>query len=190
MNYRIVVARHKENVEWTKQFKNIIIYNKGNHIGGGYNEIFLNNVGREGHTYYHHIYNNYDNLEDYTVFLQGNPFDHSPFLLKNLNNYINLIDKGELTTSFEVLSEYMGKCNLNNCDHKGIPLFDVYSALFDVKKTDLEIEFGAGAQFIVSKKSILKKPKEFYLNIVKMLEYSINPIEGFCVERLHKLIFE
>jgi hypothetical protein len=50
--------------------------------------------------------------------------------------------------------------------------------------------FGAGAQFIVSKKNILKKPKEFYLNIVKILENNINPIEGYVVERFHKIIFE
>jgi hypothetical protein len=30
-------------------------------------------------------------------------------------------------------------------------------------------KFGVGAQFIVSKKNILKKNQEFYLNIVKML---------------------
>ena len=53
----------------------------------------------------------------------------------------------------------------------------------------MEFIFGAGAQFIVSKKQILKRPKEFYLKIVEMLQYSINPIEGFVIERFHKLIF-
>ena len=31
----------------------------------------------------------FDNLEDYTIFLQGNPFDHSPNIISNLNYYIN-----------------------------------------------------------------------------------------------------
>jgi len=30
---------------------------------------FLDNVGREGHTYYKYICDNYDNLTDYTIFL-------------------------------------------------------------------------------------------------------------------------
>jgi hypothetical protein len=27
--YNIVVARYNEDIEWTKQFQNVIIYNKG-----------------------------------------------------------------------------------------------------------------------------------------------------------------
>ena len=54
----------------------------------------------------------------------------------------------------------------------------------------MEFVFGGGAQFIVSKSNILKKPKSFYLKIVQMLENDINPIEGFVIERFHKLIFE
>ena len=89
MNYCIVVARYNENIEWCKQFSNVKIYNKGEKLENGYNEFFLNNVGREGHTYYKHICDNYDNLEDYTIFLQGNPFDHSPNIISNVNKYIN-----------------------------------------------------------------------------------------------------
>jgi hypothetical protein len=48
------------------------------------NESFLTNVGREGHTFFKYIYDNYDNLDDYTIFLQGHPYDHSP----DLNNII------------------------------------------------------------------------------------------------------
>jgi len=52
----------------------------------------------------------------------------------------------------------------------------------------MEFVFGAGAQFIVSKKNIIKNPKTFYLKIVEMLEYNINPIEGYVIERFHKII--
>lgn len=48
--------------------------------------------------------------------------------------------------------------------------------------------FGAGAQFIVSKKCILKKSKDFYIKIVKLLEYCNDPIEGHAIERFHCLI--
>jgi len=47
----------------------------------------------------------------------------------------------------------------------------------------------AGAQFIVSKNKILKNTKEFYENIVKMLEYTIHPAEGYDIERFHRYIF-
>jgi len=58
------------------------------------------------------------------------------------------------------------------------------------KKEYMEFKFGAGAQFIVSKKCILNKPKVFYSKIVEMLQNDINPIEGFVIERFHKIIFD
>ena len=43
--------------------------------------------------------------------------------------------------------------------------------------------------FTVSKKKILKNTKEFYENIIKMLDYDIDPLEGYDIERFHKYIF-
>lgn len=84
---RYIVSRYNEDVEWTKYLQgNVIIYNKGKndlflpykHI----NIINLQNIGREGHTYLHHIITNYSNLSSYTYFLQGNPFEHCNDLLE------------------------------------------------------------------------------------------------------------
>lgn len=186
---KIVVSRYNENVEWTKQFQNVVIYNKGNTLGNDYtNEILLNNVGREGHTYYKHIYDNYDTLDEYTIFLQANPYNHSPDVINQINNYKN----NELTLDFEYLSTWIIKCNLDKCIwHKtDLPLLDVYNHLFDEPQdSNFEYEFGAGAQFIVSKKQILKRSRNFYLKIVHLLQYDIHPIEGYVIERFHKLIF-
>jgi len=189
MNICIVVARYNENIEWTKQFSNVFIYNKGEPLIDYSNQIFLNNVGRESHTYYKHIFDNYDNLAEYTVFLQGNPFDHSPNLISNLNNYINNINNKEL--DFEFLSEAIVSCNIKGCIyHRGLPLIETYEKIFGEKKDNNNFLFGSGAQFIVSRKRILQRPKEFYLNIIKLLETNISPIEGFVMERFHKLIFD
>ena len=188
MNICIVVARYNEDLEWTKNFSNVIVYNKGNPLSDDFNEKHLNNVGREGHTYYKHIYDNYDNLADYTIFLQANPFDHSPNIISNLNNYVN---NTELSIDFEFLSETVLNCNLIGCPHHmGLPLIETYEKLFGKRNENMDFQFGAGAQFIVSKKKILQRPKEFYLKIVEMLDKDINPIEGFVIERFHKLIFD
>jgi hypothetical protein len=188
MAFVILVARYNENVEWTKQFSDVIIYNKGQQLGNGYKEVLLSNVGREGHTYYKYICDNYDNLADYTIFLQGTPFDHSPNIIANLNKYIN---NKNMSIEFEFLSEKILHCNLNGCQyHNGLPLIDTYENLFNERKEDMVFTFGAGAQFIVSKNIILKRPKDFYLKIVKILQNEVNPIEGFVIERFHKLIFE
>lgn len=183
----IIVARYNENIEWTNDFSNVIIYNKGETINGNHKEIKLNNVGREGHTYYKYIYDNYDNLENYTIFLQGNPFDHSPNIINNLHKYFR---EENLNVDFEFLSEAVLNCDLSGCKyHDDLPLINIYQKVFNEHKTNLSFEFGAGAQFIVSKNQIMKRPKEFYLNIIKLLENHISPVEGYVIERFHKLIF-
>jgi len=185
----IVVARYTENVDWTKQFPNVTIYNKGQKMEG-YNEIFLNNVGREGHTYYKHICDNYYTLDDYTIFLQGNPFDHSPSIISNLHKYLDRIKHEPL--DFEFLSEHIVDSTFNlergkywQCAH----IHTNWERVFGVAVNDHECIFGAGAQFIVSKERIHRHPKSFYENIVKMLEYTVDPLEGYDIERFHKYIF-
>jgi hypothetical protein len=188
MNFCIVVARYNENIEWSKTYENVIIYNKGEELVDCPNQILLTNVGREGHSYYTYIYNNYENLKDYTIFLQGDPFCHSKNLIKDLNNYIN---NKNLDIGFEFLSDLITGCNLTGCiRHGGLPLIDTYEKIFGERKESMKFEFGGGAQFIVSKKNILKRPKSFYLKIIEILQHDINPIEGFVIERFHKLIFE
>lgn len=183
---KIIVSRYNENIEWTKNFQNIIIYNKGSKLNIP-NEILLDNVGREGHTYYYHILNNYDNLDDYFIFVQGNPFDHSPNIINDINYYINNIEN--INIDFRFLSKDIYKINLNGCPCKpGLQLKEIYYNLFGEFKDNLTFEFGAGAQFIANKNNILKKSKEFYLKIIKLLEYNSDPIEGHIIERFHKLI--
>jgi len=159
------------------------VYNKGSPLEEKiFNEIPLPNVGREGHTYYTYIYENYDNLDDYTVFLQGNPFDHTPNIIENLHLYKNLIvDQDFIELSTIIVDDDLSR------GHG--PMIDVYEKLFGEKKTSFPFVFGAGAQFIVSKKIILSRPKDFYHKIIRLLDYDIHPMEGFVIKRLHSMIF-
>ena len=113
---------------------------------------------------------NYDSLADYTCFLQGNPFDHFPNIL---------IDTHNPPISFRFLSTKIYTCNVAGCPHHGgLPLHSCYKKLFGCDMQS-NFRFGAGAQMIVSRDSILQHPKEFYQTIVDMLSYSVNPIERF-----------
>jgi hypothetical protein len=149
--------------------------------------INLNNVGREGHTYYKYIYDHYEYLPNHIIFLQGHPFDHSPNIIGKLHQYMGS-DNNDI--DFEFISEWVIETNLAGCCHHDgyLPLQQVYQILFDEVKTEMMITFGAGAQFIVSNKQIWKHPREFYLKLVNMLETSISPIEGYVIERFHGLI--
>ena len=98
-------------ITWTKHFDNVIIYNKGKDDIDEYNPIKLNNVGREGHTYYKYIYDNYDNLADYTIFLQGCPFGHCYTIIEDIKEVIN---NPNYNKQFQYFSHLILKINLKN----------------------------------------------------------------------------
>lgn len=186
-NVILIVSRYNEDITWTTQFPNVIIYNKGNNVD--INCIKLDNVGRESHTYYKYIVDNYENLTySHYVFLQGYPFDHSPNLIKTLHYYIN---NENLNINFANISEKIINFDFKNgcIHHPGLPLVENYIKIFS-KQPDKKIySFGAGAQFIVSRETILKRPKTFYKNILNLLSKEVCPIEAYVLERLHSIIF-
>ena len=232
-NIQLVVVRFNENLDWLLILKNldIVIYNKGqenidyikynlNNLNIKCEIINIPNIGREGSTYINHIINNYKKLYNYTIFVQGFPFDHCPNIYSKIIDFVNNLENINFTFLNNKLLEcdFLGR-SVQLCEVGGynyLPMVDVYNNLFNnkiiiktKKKNPFELEdlkgpifeFGAGAQFIVSKKIIKKKPISFYKkihNIFKKpikefngIKYTIiNPIEGFVIERLWKYIFE
>jgi hypothetical protein len=68
-------------------------------------------------------------------------------------------------------------------------IYETYQRVFGTPCTNDTCVFGAGAQFIVSKTRILQRPKSFYQNIVSILGTSVDPMEGYDMERFHGYIF-
>ena len=227
---QVVVSRFNENLDWLLILNNldidILIYNKGeeniDYIKHNIRCEIRNipNIGREGSTYIDHIINNYKKLYNYTIFVQGFPFDHCPNIYSKMIEIVNNLENINFTFLNNKLLEcdFLGRstqlCETGGYDY--LPMVDVYNNLFSNKiiiKTkknnpfeleDLKgpiFEFGAGAQFIVSKKQIKKKPISFYKRIHNIFEKpinefngikytAINPLEGYIIERLWKYIFE
>eukprot|EP00927_Polykrikos_kofoidii_P077258 TRINITY_DN74216_c0_g1_i1.p1 TRINITY_DN74216_c0_g1~~TRINITY_DN74216_c0_g1_i1.p1 ORF type:complete len:699 (-),score=78.48 TRINITY_DN74216_c0_g1_i1:37-2133(-) len=68
----IVLAQYDEDVSWSEVYASIrTVYCKGTAAMRPPACVPLPNVGREGHTYLHHIVENYDNLAEWTVFSQA-----------------------------------------------------------------------------------------------------------------------
>ena len=207
-SYTIVVARYNESLDWLDNMKteNIVIYNKGEPIDRKC--IKRPNIGREGETFLYHIINNYDNLPDYLILLQGNPFDHFFSIFSNnivltsknlqsaIDNYIQL----KVTEITPLFIYYLRE----NKPYKNI-LSDRYYKLFFNHNMPEFIQFAPGCQYIIPKKSILNRPLTFYKRIHYMLLnspiitceeahngepfYDPNSIHGWCLERLFLSIF-
>lgn len=171
--FEIVVARYSENLDWTKSYSDFVtIYNKGN--ATEYESVSLPNIGREAHTYLHHIVNNYNNLAEYNCFLQGNPYDpHTPSLDQYLDYVIN---SNELVPDFVWLSSRMVESDFEYEREPYHAIFPnikfAYKTIFGKDPEDISFVFGSGAQFMVSKSNILKRPLEFYENLLDIFNYS------------------
>ena len=76
MKKQIVIVRFDEDLNWTQYLtEETIIYNKGPKFKCGHKIINVPNLGMGIGLYLYHIVENYDNLADITLFIQGWPFD-------------------------------------------------------------------------------------------------------------------
>ena len=185
-NYlELVVARYEEDLKWAKNYGDFTtVYNKGESEVEG--SIKLKNIGREAHTYLYHIVNNYDNLADYTVFLQGDPaYPHSPRVHKLIKH---IIEDNELLPDFFWVSERIVESDfeyIREPYHKLFPnLKFAYETIFG-KEPDVEtFSFGAGAQFCVSRERLRRQPKEFYKKILDIFEYDKEELDEVALKLL------
>lgn len=185
--FHAVITRYKEDVEWVRQLTiPCTIYNKGDTPTGleaDFSVRARENVGREGETYLHHIIEHYDELPDYLVLLQGNPFDHcynlftiledigQPEVLVPLaNNWKREVLDGEYTW------DGFKECLIEFATKLGLP-------------RTVTLGYAAGAQYVVPRAVVHVRPKKFYEELIARLNYKIDPLEGWAFERLWPYIF-
>jgi hypothetical protein len=197
---QIVVARYNEDIKWLLPFKDIVvIYNKGNFdpLLNNFNIVNLKNYGRESHTYLYHIINNYDNLTDKVIFFQGKIDDHKILEIEEYFGKDDFIGKfnGLNIDNLKKKIDHFGKWKKDLKDgNLNLSLYTPYDwiinnigIILDPKLVVSKVVWGAN--FSLSKELILLKPKIFYQNILRYIDYHINPEEGHFLERAWYLIF-
>lgn len=179
MNYKgdIVVSRYNEDISWLERIYNYrtFIYNKGGHLD---NTITLPNVGREAHTYLHHIVHNYENLGEWVFFVQGHPFDHVKNYVEVLNEFPNTPIESPLKLENSIY--FLTGGVFSQVLHSSTTGYPHHFAVLDLDGLWLELfqnphpdayPFTAGAIFVINKETILNRSKRFY---EKCLEFSIS----------------
>jgi len=198
---QIVVARYDEDIKWLLPYKDIvIIYNKGeyNYLLNNFNIIKLKNYGRESHTYLYHIINNYDNLTEKIIFFQGKIDDHKILDIEDYfgnNDFIGKFNKINIDTLKDNINHFGKWKNDYKNGNMKISSYTPYEWLTKIIGIDLDLNLPIskvvwGANFSLSREIILSKPKIFYENILRYLDYHINPEEGHFLERTWYLIFK
>jgi hypothetical protein len=181
MDKLIVIAKYKEDIGWTKALADpVIIYDKS---------CDLPNVGREAHTYLHHIIQNYNSLNDVTVFTQADPFSHRADFLKWLNqsfsHWTPFVTIRSRKTK-EWTDDLLVDSRLGRPHGNGIRIGEFYEKLF-LAPSPGAFAFSPGAIFAVTRAEILAHRRGFY---ERAIDLCVNfPKGAWILERLWKKIF-
>jgi hypothetical protein len=208
-NQEIVVARYNENLDWVEQEPfirhPIVVYNKtdNDNFVKSHNikrTINLSNVGRESHSYFYHIIENYDNLADVTIFLPGSvDLDNKYNRAKSLVNSVEKTNKTTISCNHEndyVNANYDFKIDNYLSSHKNnqsanmdssIQISNIrpYGKWFgeNFKNGEKNECISFNSILAVSRNDILKKPKSYYENLIKQVDAHNNPEIGHYIER-------
>ena len=191
--FELIVARYNEDLAWLKRVPkafHITIYDKS---GGSSAGIPLKNVGREAHTYLHHLNERYDSLADVTAFVQGHPFDHAPDLHARLRA---LVEGRETVADFHWLGfladtdDSRGRRLFvpwsKNPERHELALDEFHQQIFDDPGPP-SYRFFVGAQFAVTRAAARGRPREFYR---KAAELAVQfPLAPHCFERCWDRVF-
>lgn len=175
----LVLAVYKEDLSWLEKITNpdveIILINKGIHTSHPRAKcITIENIGVCDNSYSYYFSTFYDELSDFTILSQGNPFDHYSNMIEFINNkeYLNgytpladlriHIPRGEGTTIFVE--------NILDYHFPGI-------------------HFPAGAQYCVTRDIIHSRPKVFWDNIYYKLCWREDSFIPYFMERMWHLLF-
>jgi hypothetical protein len=182
----IVVAKYKENTDWTALMTDVTIYDKGTDQ--------LPNVGREAQTYVHHIIQNYDDLADVTVFLQGDPFAH----VHDVNEILDLAEQARAHPSGLSHNARVHDVGNNDCymgftihRHGGQEVKEFMSFRLGEWWTTIvgrpwpkqSPPWYIGACFAATKEAIRSVPMKTWESINESLSYDQNPVTAHYMER-------
>lgn len=209
----IVISAYDKPTDWLLRLNNDIkrtIYRKGTIFPLAEGEILINpNLGRCVHSFFNHLYINYDSLSDYTFFAQDFPFDHWGNIVEIINGDPSTLDKtasltigkyhgyhnNTLGTAWNMpLSKqfeqgYVLSCSSNGHPQDRNPLINVdkyWDILFDEPKPTT-YEFMPGGHFAITKEHVRLRSKELYKKITELLvEDQTAP---WMIERLECYIF-
>jgi hypothetical protein len=190
----LVVAHYQENLNWLRRVPATIqktIYSKSE-ILSAVPTHKLSNVGREAHTYLHHIVNRYHSLADYTIFCQGKPFDHA----YDFHATLRTVAAGSFSEKpFVWLGHIIDTDSSDgrlfrewskNITGEELDLAGFHQELFGIPGPE-EYSFVLGAQFVISRLLIQDQPLDFYQKALDLTTTFPNAAHAY--ERMWDQVF-
>lgn len=205
----IVVAHYNEDLSWLEDYlDSCTVYSKGGETHApSFPHRKLPNIGREGHTYLHHIVECYDSLAEVTLFIQGRIDDHINLDVDEIRRRARATVPGQVTTfPFRELElfdhwdgipweEYPSWKKWGSMTFKYAPKTPAqfWQSFFPGSKVPASVAFHPGALFAVHRDTIRRHPRAFYRQVLEEFFLGdmahVNPITGHYMERFWLPIF-
>lgn len=208
-NLQVVVTRYKDNIDWlTDNYTNYKIYQKVDTLSTPYTKdditYYVPNFGKDAYSHLYHIVEHYDNLADYTLFTQANPFEHD----KDFN-----VDKFRNKNFYGVCERYGNWCGSIHTPFHGwdriihhdkwlleinngtlTPAKTTFGEYWDTyiqkPKPDPEtMVWYHGIIFSASRDNIRQNSKQYYKNLLSTVDGCKNNEEIHYFERCTHYIF-
>lgn len=209
----LIISKFNENLSYINDFKNVYIYDKGpinneqfyRYIKSDVKYYHLKNVGRESHTYLYHIINNYDNLNDINIFINGSCIFENKAKLEIYNKLVYIYNKTRNTVFFKnpipifyffknvKMTHHIThtKCNnVFNDKHELKQYNGTYGDWYIENFGNIDVYCGSYlGNLLLHKNDILKHPKEYYQKLLKYLDDDSSPETGHYFERAWGAVF-
>ena len=211
----LVVARYQEDITWLERLPERVTF----HVLQKHAlqpelpndaQTLLPNVGRESHSYLHHLKalkekvhaTTAANLPPWIVCTQADPFEHNEHFLQDIATLmVPCHGQAALALAdFVPLGLWSGGERQIYCDASGaphqaklLPIGRVWRALFDERPMPQWLRFTPGALFAIPRRVLLRTPMGTFERALQTdcgLCTDVDPISGHVFERLWEYLFD
>ena len=201
-DYEIVVAHYNEDLHWLAPYADHChVYHKGGNNWKSPVEFkqwdTLPNVGRESHTYLHHITTNYYCLASITLFVQGEVKNHihwrglETFLKRAKKNGVygpNVHTEYKTWDGLHHFGKWKKMVENGEIARANLTLGEFWEVIFGTPHPK-GIVVNYNAIFSVTRARILSRPRSLYEKAISFVDHHPNPEEGHYFERIWFALF-
>ena len=203
-DYKLIISRYDENVDWVKSFDDYVIFNKGTAVGLSEDILnrtyYLPNLGKDGDVILRYIITHYYHLPPKIAFCQGRYDDHYNLSVSEFKYGLLTLEDG-----YSILDYSTDQCmrrhlnlptfNIQNWTHK----LDNYSREYDLQTWWKQVSGEEyiqkpvvfwGCIFCVEKELIYRRPLSFYQKLHGYFTKHRTPVETHFLERTWANIFK
>jgi hypothetical protein len=210
MKFQTVIIRYNEDITWSEYLTYpAIIYNKGDYVESKHPVVDLKNIGMLVASQLYHCVHNYDNLADWTFFVQGHPWDgvfETHYQLSATKNDVRDFESfyysgpSDQHASMNYIQQVIGSKynqppNYNQRHHDYFIKYTHtwYEWLKEIDPNNKinwneSVRFYKNGHITLSKESILSNSKEWYLKLLDYWKYDVPCLEWYS-ESSHNFMF-